>query len=46
MATIKLKGNTVHTTGDLPKTGSDAPDFSLVGTDLSSKSLSDFKGKK
>jgi thiol peroxidase len=46
MATIKLKGNTIHTTGNLPAVGSKAPDFSLVKTDLSEASLKDFIGKK
>lgn len=45
MATVTFKGNQVHTVGDLPKVGETAPDFSLVGGDLSQKSLSDFKGK-
>lgn len=46
MATTALKGNEVHTHGDLPSEGSKAPDFALVATDLSDKSLSDFAGKK
>ena len=46
MATITLKGNQIHTVGDLPKVGSKAPDFTLVGNDLSVKSLSDYKGQK
>lgn len=46
MATITFKGNTVTTYGDLPVTGSKAPDFSLVKTDLGSFSLSDAAGKK
>ncbi|MDY0781446.1 thiol peroxidase [Tenacibaculum sp. IB213877] len=46
MATITLKGNTINTCGTLPKVGSKAPEFNLVGVDLSRKSLSDFKGKK
>ena len=46
MATTKFKGNEVHTVGDLPKVGSKAPDFQLVAADLSSKSLSDYAGKK
>ena len=44
MATVTLGGDTVHTSGTLPSTGSTAPDFTLTATDLSSKSLSDFKG--
>ncbi len=46
MATITLKGNTIHTKGSLPALGSKAPDFKLVKTDLSDATLSDFKGKK
>ena len=34
MATITLKGNEIHTSGDLPKVGSKAPDFLLVDKDL------------
>lgn len=44
MATVTLKGNPIHTSGELPKVGSKAPDFKLTATDLSTKSLSDFKG--
>ncbi|MEM8607929.1 MAG: thiol peroxidase [Myxococcota bacterium] len=46
MATTALKGNPIHTNGDLPAVGSDAPDFVLVGTDMADKSLADFAGKK
>lgn len=46
MAITKFKGNDVHTVGNLPPVGSSAPDFRLVATDLSTKSLSDFTGKK
>ncbi len=46
MATITLKGNKIHTIGELPTVGSKAPDFSLVGNDLSVKSISDYKGQK
>lgn len=45
MTTIQFKGNPIHTVGALPATGTAAPDFTLVGVDLSDKSLSDFKGK-
>lgn len=45
MAEITLKGNKVQTVGSLPSKGSKAPDFTLVKTDLSEESLSDFKGK-
>ncbi|MEM9727489.1 MAG: thiol peroxidase [Myxococcota bacterium] len=46
MATTALKGNPIHTNGDLPAVGDDAPDFVLVGTDMADKSLADFAGKK
>lgn len=45
MATITLKGNEIHTSGTLPKTGSLAQDFKLVATDFSTKALNDYKGK-
>lgn len=45
MSTITLKGNTIQTVGNLPAVGSEAKDFTLVDTDLSDKSLSDYKGK-
>ncbi len=46
MATITLKGNPIHTIGDLPAAGTQAPDFKLTATDLSEKTLADFKGSK
>ena len=46
MATTALKGNPTHTNGDLPAIGSDAPDFLLIATDLSEKTLANFAGKK
>lgn len=46
MAQITLKGNPIHTIGDLPKVGSKAPDFKLVDPDLKDVTLADFKGKK
>lgn len=45
MSEVTLQGNPVHTIGSLPETGTSAKDFSLVAQDLSSLSLSDFKGK-
>ncbi len=45
MAKITLKGNEINTSGELPKIGALAKDFTLIGTDLSVKKLSDFKGK-
>ena len=46
MATVTLKGNTIQTSGELPKVGEKAPDFNLTVTDLSSQTLSDFEGHK
>jgi len=46
MATITLRGNQIHTNGELPKPGSKAPDFQLVDGKLGNKSLADFAGKK
>lgn len=46
MATITLKGNPVHTQGDLPKIGTRAPDFRLVDGSLNDRTLGDYKGKK
>ncbi len=46
MATVTLKGNPIQTSGELPKVGSKAPNFTLTTTDLGSKSLSDFAGSK
>ncbi|OMP29857.1 MULTISPECIES: thiol peroxidase [Mangrovimonas] len=45
MATITLKGNTIHTSGELPKVGSKAPEFTLTTTELGAKTLADFKGQ-
>lgn len=46
MASITLGGNPIHTSGELPKVGSQAPDFKLVKNDLSIATLADFKGSK
>ncbi len=46
MATITLKGNPIHTTGDLPGTGQEAPDFILVDGGLQDVSLATYSGKK
>jgi thiol peroxidase len=46
MADITLKGNPIHTNGDLPAVGSEAPDFKLVAGDLSDKSLENYAGRK
>jgi thiol peroxidase len=46
MATITLRGNTIHTEGELPKVGTKAPDFKLTGSDLKDVTLESFAGKK
>lgn len=46
MADIKLKGNPIHTKGDLPEVGTLAPKFTLVDQALGDRSLADIKGKK
>jgi thiol peroxidase len=46
MADITLKGNPIHTMGELPEKGAEAPGFRLVAGDLSEKGLGDFPGKK
>jgi thiol peroxidase len=46
MATITLQGNPIQTTGTLPAVGTQAPDFKLTKTDLSTTNLADFKGKR
>jgi thiol peroxidase len=45
MSEITLKGNPINTSGDLPAVGSTAPDFTLVGGDLSDVTLAAHKGK-
>jgi thiol peroxidase len=45
MSEITFKGSKVKTSGELPKVGAAALDFSLVKNDLSEVSLSDLKGK-
>lgn len=44
MATITLKGNEIHTSGNLPSVGDSIKDFNLRGVDLSFKTKSDFSG--
>lgn len=46
MAKVTLKGNPISISGELPAVGSQAPDFSLTGSDLKDVTLADFKGKK
>lgn len=46
MAKVTLGGNPINTMGELPKAGSEAPDFKIVLGDLSEKKLSDFRGQR
>lgn len=46
MASVLFAGNPVNTNGELPKTGTKAPDFKLVTDTLSIVSLGDFAGTK
>jgi thiol peroxidase len=46
MATVTLKGNPIETIGELPAIGSQAPEFTLVKSDLSDLSLDQFKGAR
>lgn len=46
MATITLQGNEIHTNGELPVVGAQAPDFSLTTKELADVSLADYAGKK
>ena len=46
MATITLRGNEIHTNGDLPGVGNAAPDFVLVDGDLNNVTLASYAGKK
>ena len=46
MATVTLKGNPFQTIGELPAIGSKTPEFTLTASDLSTKTLEDFKGSK
>jgi thiol peroxidase len=46
MANITLRGNPIHTSGELPPVGGKAPDFVLTGGDLKDVSLAVYAGKK
>ncbi len=46
MAEITLRGNPIHTVGELPAVGSAAPAFTLTGGNLADVRLEDFGGKK
>lgn len=43
---ITLKGNPIHTLGELPKVGTTAPEFKLTRNDLSEATLKDYGTKK
>ncbi len=45
MAQITLRGNAIHTVGELPAVGSTAPGFTLVGADLGTVGIEQFRGK-
>jgi thiol peroxidase len=46
MATITLRGNEAHTSGELPKVGAKAPDFTLTDKNLADVGLAEFAGSK
>lgn len=46
MATVTLGGEPVNLVGELPAVGSQAPAFTVTGSDLSNVSLSDYAGKR
>jgi thiol peroxidase len=46
MANITLGGNPISTCGELPEIGNKAPEFYLTATDLSTKNLESYAGKK
>ena len=45
MTKITLKGNEIHTNGNIPKIGDEAPDFVLVNEDLNNVTLEEYKNK-
>ena len=46
MTQITHRGNAVHTAGELPKVGEQAPSFTVTGADLKDIKLGDFLGKR
>ena len=46
MASITLKGSPVETSGELPRVGSKAKDFTLVKADLSETNLASYAGRE
>jgi thiol peroxidase len=45
MATVTLQGTEMHTNGELPAVGSEAPDFRLTNGDLADVGPGDFGGR-
>ena len=45
MNTVTFQGATMHLEGNLPATGTKAPDFKLTATDLSERTLDTYKEK-
>ena len=45
MAEVTLRGNPIHTNGELPAVGSTAPAFTLVGSDLGEVTSESLAGK-
>ena len=46
MAVLTLQGNEINTNGELPKVGSNAPNFMLVNSEMENVSLTNYQGKK
>jgi thioredoxin-dependent peroxiredoxin len=46
MAAIKFQGKPLNTSGELPKVGDKAPDFTLVSGKLKDVNLAEYAGKK
>jgi thiol peroxidase len=46
MAETALRGNTIHTAGDLPAIGTEAPSFTLTKGDLGDLTVDDLAGQK
>lgn len=46
MAQVTLRGNPIHTAGDLPKVGSPAPAFTVTRTDLAEVGPADYPGRR
>lgn len=46
MAQVTLKGNPIHTSGELPRVGEPVPAFTLTGADLGELNAAQFKGQR